>query len=79
MPEWLIGGLSVAVTAAIGFLTWTATRKSGDRDRIIKLEARQDKQDDRNLKWQNYAGHLRKHINDEKGPPAPDFPDGLFD
>lgn len=79
MPEWLTGSLGTVVAVALGFLTWTATRKAGDRERIKALEARQDRQDARNLRWQNYAGLLRKHINDGEPPPAPDFPDGLFD
>lgn len=79
MPEWLVGAASTVGMIAIGFLGWVATRKQGDRERIKALEARQDKQDERNLKWQNYANLLRQHITDSKPPPAPDFPDGLFD
>ena len=82
MSDWapvILTAVGVAVTFALGFLTWISTRKTSDRDRITKLEARSDKQDDRNLKWQNYSGLLRTHINDEKGPPAPPFPDDLFD
>jgi len=79
MPEWLLPVLGVAVTLALGLLTVQATRRSGDRERIGAVEKRLDQQDSRNLRWQNYAGALRNHIEEEKGPPAPDYPSGLFD
>jgi len=79
MPEWLIGFLGVAGTLTIGVLTWLATRRSGDRTRIEKLEERLDKVDGRNAKLQDYAGLLRKHINDGNPPPPPPYPADLFE
>jgi len=77
MPEWLIALVSVAGTLSLGFLTFTATRKTGDRDRIVKLEQRVDRLDGLLLRWQNYAVELREHIFAGKGPPPPPFPDDL--
>ena len=74
MPEWLMGGLGTAVAAALGFLTLVATRKSGDRQRIDSLEARLSKVEGVS-RWQSdYIILLRDHISDEKGPPAPPYP-----
>ena len=77
MPDWLIALLGVAGTGSLGLLTVAATRRSGDRDRIVKLEARLDRLEPLVLRWQNYADVLREHISAGKGPPPPPFPDDL--
>ena len=79
MPEWLTPLLGVVGTIALGALTWLATRRTGDRDRIEKLEARLDKVDGRQLKLQDYVGLLRKHINDGNPPPPPPYPTDFYD
>jgi len=77
MPEWLIALLSILGTFSVGFLAWLASRRNGDRDRIVKLEERADAQEALNLRWQNYAVALRDHIFSGKGPPPPPFPEDL--
>jgi hypothetical protein len=74
MPEWLIALLSILGTFSVGFLAWLASRRNGDRDRIVKLEERVDDLDRTHLRWQNYAVELREHIFAGKGPPPPPFP-----
>lgn len=79
MPDWLLALMGVAVTLALGVLTWTATRRSGDRERISKLEERVDALDGRNKRKDDYIGVLRQHINDGKAPPPPPYPADLFE
>jgi len=79
MPEWLVPLIGVLVTAALGYLTFLATRKTGDRDRIAKLEARLDKLEARDSRKSDYIEDLRAHINTGQGPPAPPYPANLFE
>jgi hypothetical protein len=74
MPEWLVALLSVLGTFSVGFLAWLASRRNGDRDRIVKLEDRVEDIEQSNLRWQNYVVDLREHIFAGKGPPPPPFP-----
>ena len=77
MPEWLIALLSVLGTLSVGVLTWLASRRNSDRDRIVKLEQRVADIEVTNMRWQNYAVELREHIFARKPPPPPPFPTDL--
>jgi hypothetical protein len=79
MPDWLLAIILGFVGVSGGYLTFIATRRTGDRARIEALEKRQDVVEKRNLSWQNYAGTLREHIYAKKGPPPPDFPHDIFE
>jgi len=79
MAEWLPIILGAAVTLALGVLTWTSTRKTGDRERITKLEVRVNDVERRDGRKGDYVEDLREHINTGKGPPAPSYPLNYFD
>ena len=79
MPDWLTGALGTAVTAALGFLTWMATRKSNLQTRLEKLEKRIADIERRHGRATDYVESLREHINTGKAPPAPPYPSNYFD
>lgn len=47
-------------------------------DRIGRLEARQDRSEKREQILRDYISRLRRHIDTDQGPPAPDWPDGYW-
>lgn len=79
MPDWLTGALGTAVTAALGFLTWMATRKSNLTNRVENLEKRAADLERRHGRSSDYVEVLRGHINSDKGPPSPPYPSNYFD
>lgn len=79
MPDWLTGAIGTAVTAALGFLTWMATRKSNLTSRMEKLEQRLADVERRYGRAGDYVEVLREHINTRKAPPAPPYPQNYFD
>jgi hypothetical protein len=59
------------------------TEKANDmavmRQDIADLKAEQGKAKRREMIRDNYINRLRQHIADQKPPPAPDWPEGLYD
>lgn len=79
MPEWLPLVIVALIAASGGWLTYLTNKRSADAQRITALEQRLSRMERRDAAWQNYAQLLRQHINDEKGPPAPDIPLAIFE
>lgn len=79
MPDWLVGAAGTAVTAALGFLTWMATRKSNLASRIERAEHRIADLERRYGRATDYVEVLREHINTGKAPPSPPYPMHYFE
>ncbi|TFC59397.1 MULTISPECIES: hypothetical protein [unclassified Cryobacterium] len=79
MPEWLTGAAAVAVSAALGFLGWIATRKTDTAQRVTSLEARINDLERKYGRSGDYIEVLREHINTGKPPPSPPYPPNYFD
>ena len=79
MPDWLVGAVGTAATAALGFLTWMATRKSNLASRIERAETRIADLERRYGRAGDYVEVLREHINTRRDPPAPPYPTNYFD
>ncbi len=47
------------------------------RDKATDNEARIARLERRDRAWADYVHELRRHINDRKGPPPPEWPAGL--
>jgi hypothetical protein len=79
MPDWLTGVIGTAVTGALGFLTWMATRKTNLTSRMEKLEKRIADMERRYGRASDYVEVLREHINTRRDPPAPPYPSNYFE
>lgn len=79
MPEWLVTALGIVVTAALGFLTWIATRKTSTQQRVTNLETRINDLERKYGRSGDYIEVLREHINTGKPPPSPPYPPNYFD
>lgn len=79
METILLSVLGVLATACLGVLTWSATRKAGDRARITSLEDRMDAQEQKKLVAYDYVEVLRRHIIDERPPPPPPYPKEMIE
>lgn len=79
MPEWLLTAGGIVVTAALGFLTWIATRKTSTQQRVANLERRINDLERKYGRSGDYIEVLREHINLGKPPPSPPYPLNYFD
>ena len=79
-------GLIVAIlglTGTVGVAVLTAKQKgltdlaSALQSRVEELDARLARLESRDRAWANYVHTLRRHINDRKPPPPPDYPPNL--
>lgn len=82
MPEWAYLIVIALIAASGGWLTYLTSKRTSDSARIAALEARVDaaerKAERAERKYRravNYATKLRRHIDDELGPPPPDWPE----
>lgn len=86
MDDSIITALIASGTAAAGVIVskWLPTKGSTEDALIGRMDARMTKMDDRLSKLEarervllGYVSVLRFHIDQGKGPPAPEYPEEL--